>query len=180
MKKLDKFITRIYEFDKHFFNYNEISNDMWIDLIHDAKKFFKVFFDLENNDSTKQQRTIKIPQIQWDFTECKFNCELFSAGGDWEVPIYYFRCKVVDGYAFKGRTKFTKSFFIFIPGKEDGNYHLVRSSDGENWRAPNNNDYKDGIDPERKDRDCWKSLEKFLKELVDLEIKKVKKENEKR
>lgn len=165
----NKMLQLLYEFDEDFFSYDYIANDMWKDLIHKTKKEFKIQFDLENNESTKQQRIITIPQKEWEYTECKCKCELCQAGGDWEIPVYYFKCQVISGY-FLDHKSHSNSYFIYIPDKTKGNYHLVKHNDL--WVAPNNNDYKKGIDPEPKERDCWKSLEQYLKELVYLHIEK--------
>ena len=164
----------LYEYDRSFFSYDEMTKDMWYDKVREAMKKFKVSFDLENNETTKQQREIVIPQKEWDFTKCKFKCEMYSAGGDWENPVNYFRCQLVDGYAFD-MSKHGNSHCVYIPGKKEGNYHLVPRKDG--WGAPNNDrEHVKGIDAEKNDKDCWKSLEKYLKSLVDLKIEKVKSE----
>lgn len=137
-------------------------------------KSFKVHFDLENNDTVDNARDIIIPQREWDFTKCRFRCQLCSASGDWENPVYYFECQLIEGYAFN-LGKYRDSFFVYIPGKKEGNYHLV-SKDGGEWFAPHTDIYKEGIDPERSKIDCWKALQKYLKILVDLEIEKTQQE----
>jgi hypothetical protein len=76
--------------DKGFFTYVDLANTKWRELVHEAKKTFNVNFDLEN-DSPMVQREIVIPQDEWEFTKCRFKCEMRSAGGDWEVPARYFR-----------------------------------------------------------------------------------------
>ena len=180
MKKtiLSEKLNYLYEYESNFFSYQQISKDIWRDLLYDAMKTFKVHFDLENNDTKKIQRTITIPQKEWDFTKCQFKCELWYAGGDWEIPVYYFKCQLINGYAFgiKQHDK-TGGLFIYIPGKKDGNYHLV-SKDGGDWSAPDNNVHKEGIDPEPNEKDCWKSLEIYLKKLVQLDIEKVNNKKE--
>jgi len=163
----------IYEYDKDFFIYKTIADDHWNELIQKAKDTFRIQFDLENNDSCRQQKEIIIPQDQWKPTQCKFKCELFQAGGDWQIPIYYFRCQLIEGYAFEVG-KYNDPFFIYIPGKKEGNYNLVRTKKDDGWCAPDNNEYTEGIDPEANDKDCWKSLENYLKSLVDLEIENIK------
>lgn len=178
-------LTLFYEYNSNFFNYDELTKDKWTDLLINAKEKFKIFFDLENNESCKIQREIIIPQNMWKFTKCKFRCELCHSFGDWQEPVYYFKIQLSSGYCFNddkenfGRTSLTNSFFIFIPGKEEGNYHLVPSKKEGEWTAPDLNNYKKGIDPEPSEKDCWKSLELYLKKLVNMEIKKLKKENNK-
>jgi hypothetical protein len=160
----------------NFFTYEDMAKQKWRDLTSEAMKTFNVFYDLENDSSTKQRRDIVIPQKEWEFSKCRFKCDMFSAGGDWQYPVRYFRCQLVDGYAF-GVNKYKDSgMFIYIPGKTEGNYHLVRGSK-EKWSAPDNTTYKKGIDPEPNDRKCWESLKVYLKELVDKEIEKNRNDN---
>lgn len=157
-----------------FFDYSDMASHKWNELVHEAIKTFHIHFDLENNDSTKQEREIIIPQDEWEFTKCKFKCALWRAGGDWEVPIYYFRCQLIDGYAFDVK-KYGggAGMFIYIPRKEEGNYHLVKpKANSEDWWAPDGNTYKDGIDPKPNENKCWESLKIYLKELVFKEIAK--------
>lgn len=155
------------------FDYGSLAKKVWTDLIQNAKKQFNVWFDLENNDPSSKggkYRDIVIPQTRWDFTKCKFRCQMWSAGGDWENPLFYFKCQLIDGYA-KGVGKYNNSMFIFIPNKNQGNYHLIDINDGKNkggWRAPH--DGEDKIDKERNERTCWKSLNSYLTQLVYDEI----------
>ena len=184
-KEIANILELIYEYDKNFFDYDRLTDDRWRTLLHDSMKKFKIHFDLENNDSTKIQRVITIPQNHWSNTDCKFKCELCIACGDWEVPVYYFKVQLISGYCFNddiinqnknsmGRMSGVNSMFIFIPGKEEGNYHLLPSRKQGEWCAPDNNSYKEGIDPKSNERDCWKSLEKYLKKLVEMEIEKIR------
>lgn len=174
-------ISIIEAIEKLNFDYNNnIAKEMWRDKIQEAKKNFNIWFDLENNDLCKDnsQRDIIIPQDEWEHANCKFRCQLWCAGGDWEVPLYYFKCQLLDGYAFNVN-KYQCPFFIFIPGKTEGNYHLIKAKK-EGWCVPDNNDYKKGIDPEKSKTDCWKALQEYLKKLVDLEIEKVRQEQAER
>ncbi len=169
-------ISILAEYEKEFFTYNTISSDMWYELIKEAKKEQKIFFDLENNESKKQQRTIKIldKKDTPPTNEYIFNCELFTAGGDWEVPVNYFRCQLIKGYL-EDRTSYRRPYFIYIPKKIEGNYNLVPNlkSDGT-WHAPDNSYYKKGIDPEVNDKDCWKALDGYLRKIVEDYIEKRK------
>jgi hypothetical protein len=164
-----------------FFNYGSIASSMWRDITVQAKKDFKVWFDQENDDVYhKQERTIIIPQDQWPHTECKFNCRLHQAGGDWENPVFYFRCQLISGYAghlVKGQYKRLSRYdrnnggcFVFIPNKTQGNYSLVPSKKEGEWKASDDETHKDGIDPENNDRDCWKALKAYLTKCVQMEI----------
>jgi len=169
-----------------FFHYDQLASRMWRDITVQAKKDFKIWFDQENDDTYhRQEKIIIIPQNQWDHTECKFNCRLHQAGGDWENPVFYFRCQLVSGYAghiVKGQYKKLSRFsgenngcFVFIPNKTEGNYSLIPSKD-DGWKANDGDKHKKGIDPENNDRECWKSLKKYLSKMVQIEIDKIKME----
>ena len=175
----------IKKLNNNFFDYSQIANRMWRDLTVQAKKDFKVWFDQENDDLyKKQERIIMIPQTEWDHTECKFKCRLHQAGGDWENPVFYFRCQLVSGYAghiVKGEFKSLRRFsgenngcFIFIPSKTQGNYSLIPSKKDGEWKANHGDKHKSGIDPENNDRECWKSLKQYLTKIVQMEIEKVR------
>lgn len=142
------------EYDKDLFDYNSVSKEMWDEKISDAKKEFEVDFSTENDDTVDQQKTIEVD-------DTKFACEMYSAGGDWEFPLRYFRCQLKDGYA-GGLSKYSNPHFVFIPNGDEGNGQLEKSDKGK-WSCPNS----DCDEEEKRDEDkCWDSLEKYLKDLV--------------
>ena len=182
-------IESIKRLDPNFFQYGQIASRMWRDITVQAKKDFKVWFDQENDDVYKrQERVIVIPQNQWDHTECKFKCRLHQAGGDWENPVFYFRCQIVSGYAghiVKGQYRKLSQYsgenngcFVFIPGKTQGNYSLIPNSKGDGWIANDGDKHKKGIDPENNDRDCWKALKQYLTKMVQMEIDNIQSQRE--
>lgn len=154
--------------DKHFFSYKELADDMWRDKLKEKRDEMDINFDTENDDAIVQ-REVEIDQNQWEHTKCKFKCELRSAGGDWESPVLYFRCELVDGYA-KGLSKYGDPHFVFIPSKEDGN-NLVKGKKG-GWTAPESETKTRGNEWK-----AWAALKKYLKKLVDDEIAEVQKGN---
>ncbi len=160
--------------EKPFFTYTSLANEKWNELTREAMKTFKVFFDLENNDP-KVNREIVVPQNEWKPIKCKFKCEMWRAGGDWQIPVLYFKCQLIEGYAFGVETYRDSGLFVYIPGKTEGNSHLTPGKEGK-WYAPDDEHYKKEIDPEPNERKCWESLNKYLKELVDKEVEKVKAE----
>lgn len=165
-------ISLICEIEK-LFKYNTIAKNMWNDKISESQKEFNINFDTENNDSCSSIRDIIIPQKEENKSDCKIRCQMWCAGGDWQVPIRYFKCQLLEGYIPNKSLYSSSQYFIFIPGKTEGNYHLVRNSKRDGWRVPDNGDeYKKGIDPEVNERDCWKSLTEYLTKLVNLEIQK--------
>lgn len=173
--------------DPNFFSYGQLASTLWRDITVQAKKDFKIWFDQENDDVyRRQERIIIIPQDQWLTTECKFKCRLHQAGGDWENSVFYFRCQLVSGYAghivkgiYKSITQYNREnngCFVFIPGKTEGNYSLIPNSKGDGWKANDADKHKNGIDPENKDKDCWKALKNYLTKMVYSEIEKVRSE----
>jgi hypothetical protein len=154
---------------KDFFDYANLSNDMWRKKVKEERESTKINFDTEN-DSEVTRREIVIDQTMWEHTKCKFCCELRSAGGDWENPVFYFRVQLKSGYANRnGKSLLGDKSFVFIPAKHEGNFHLVKTDRG--WTAPDG-DKKDKTKPN--ERHAWAALKKHLKKMVDDEIKEVR------
>ena len=132
---------------------NAPMDQMWRERKQDAQKEFDISFDTENDDKVAE-RDIKVG-------DNKFYCELWKAGGDWQESVCYFRCELKDGYI-EAHSKYSDPHFVFIPGPDEGNPHLVRTDNGK-WSAPDHDDVDDdaGSDEEL----CWKSVEKYLKNL---------------
>lgn len=153
------------------FDYSSLANAEWKKILNDAQKESKIRFDTEN-DGAVTLRDIRIDQDHWDhFDKCKFRCELRKACGDWEVPVAYFRCQLIDGYA-DIPNQFGSKLFCYIPGQKEGNRHLINSGK-KGWHSPDNDCYKS--EQEKPDDNlCWKSLKKYLKTLVDKEISNLK------
>lgn len=160
--------------DKHFFDYRDLSKDMWHKKIKETQEEHGVSFDLEN-DYDIGQREIEIPQDEWEhFKNCKFRCELYSACGDWQNPVLYFRCQLREGYA---RDLHDGDHFIFIPSKDEGNINLIK--DGSKWRASEDDDYKKSLTKEQRrpnEYKAWQGLKRYLTKLVKDEITAIHKE----
>jgi hypothetical protein len=161
------------------FSYKSIADNMWRDKWNKAKDHFNIRFDWENNDSIGQKRVITFTyNSDEDISiEYKFNCDLWSAGGDWEYPCYYFKCQIVDGLTstyndndlpFPGAIgQYDDSaHFILIPPKDQGNPRLVKA-DEDGWCAPHNGDVKDEDVPELNPRTAWQWLENYLKVYIN-------------
>lgn len=151
---------------KDFFDYSDVAEDMWRTLVSAEQDETKINFDLENNYDIAK-REITIDQDRWDFTKCKFKCELYEAGGDWETPVLYFRCERSDGYA-RRRDKDLynhNKHFVFIPGPDEGNPHLVKSKNG--YTAPDSDVKVRPGEKEQRQRTAWNALKKLLQTMVD-------------
>lgn len=149
------------------FNYDTISKEMWRDKLEDAMEEFDIRFDTENDDAVSN-RIIEIPQTQWEHAKCRFKCEIRLAGGDWQDSAYYFRCQLTDGYA-KGLSKYGDPNFCFIPGKNDGNGHLIKAK-SSGYAAPDHDDSNE----DKSERKAWQALKKYLEKLVKDEITNVR------
>jgi hypothetical protein len=164
------------------FSYKELADEMWRESWSKAEKQFNTSFDWENNDSTGQKRVINFvddsdPDIDFHY---KFNCDLWSAGGDWEYPCYYFKCQIIDGSTqtydedilpFPGPIgQYRDSHFILIPPKDGGNTRLQKSDKGK-WMASQNSDTKDKDVPELDSKKAWNWLEEYLKNYIDAYFK---------
>lgn len=151
--------------DRHFFNYTDLSDDMWHKKVQAAKKDSHIDFDLENDEATVQ-RVITIDQTHWEHSDCKFKCELHHACGDWQEPIIYFRCQLISGYA---KDLNTDKSLIYIPDRHNGNDNL-RPTDHGGWEATDDHN----VDTKPNERQAWQALHQHLKTLVDEEIKAMK------
>lgn len=175
--------------DYEIFNYRSIIDDIWRPIIKESQEFFKINFDLENNDSKKDKRSIFIKRnLRKDQPiKYEFNCELWAAGGDWEMPVLYFKIEAHDTFA-----KFTKDMpvkymfdikkfvnrdekiqlsdgYVLIPDKDNGN-HLVPSKK-EGWFTAYTSDIKDylksGKITDEDIKKAWKWLNDYLESYVE-------------
>lgn len=160
--------------DKAPFTYRDISETLWRNKFGEEEERSGISFDLENNDAVSHRR-ITIPQDHWDYTNCTFICESYAACGDWEDSSYYFRCQLVDGYAYLDGEdmsltgKDDSKYFCYIPGKDEGNHHLVKNDNGS-WGSVQQDDDAEAQE-EKSERNCWASLKKRLEEMVKEAIK---------
>lgn len=173
--------------DQEIFNYKSIVDSAWRPLISKAQKFQNISFDLENNDSTGEKKTIYVKKnLRKDQpVKYEFNAELFRAGGDWEWPVLYFKVEFTHDYGVVQKGNPIEYVFdnlddkdygglykccVLIPSNEDGN-HLVKTDKG--FRAYTEEDFGPGISKEDvkiRDEDrkkAWKWLENLFNELVE-------------
>ena len=133
---------------------------MWHEVIHAGKDLFKIYFDLENDTDITSPFTIKND-------DAKFICQAYVAGGDWECPVLYYRCQLVDkesGISIISfgteLSQYNNAYFIFIPSKADGNNNLVPNKRG--YAASHDQENHEEIE-ERKGR---KALKGYLNDIV--------------
>lgn len=179
--------------DKEIFNYSSITNDAWNDLIHEAQEVQRIDFDLENNDTTGEKKTFYVKKnLRKDQpVKYEFNVELMEAGGDWEMPVMYFRVEFTHNYFYgklkkSGKTDYTfylddptykkklRNCYVIIPPAEAGNKIKKGESDSGkyDWFAYQNEDLDHDTEKPVRITDAdkkgvWKWLEELLNGLVE-------------
>lgn len=175
--------------NKEIFNYNSQIYDHWRPIISDAMKFQNISFDLENNDSTKEKKTITVTKLLRKDQPVKtvINAELWEAGGDWQNPVMYFKIEFANQYniikdKYKDDPKFvwdverknSSRHFVIIPPVEAGN--ALKKLDNDRWCAFDGEDDSKNASKEQKElmniskddkSKAWKWLEKTMEDLIE-------------
>jgi hypothetical protein len=178
---------------KEIFDYHSIANDAWDEKMKEAKNFQKIAFDLENDDSTGQKKTFYLKKNLRKDQPVKYeiNAELMEAGGDWEMPVMYFRLEFKNEYGIIKGDEWKKSHkpeyvwdlernykglyhcYIIIPPVEAGN-KLRKGSKGDKyeWYAYDNLEISKAeekgirINDEDKKK-VWKWLANLLENVIN-------------
>jgi hypothetical protein len=181
---------------QEIFNYHSLANTAWNKKNKQAQKFQKINFDLENDDSTGQKKTFYVKKNLRKDQPIKdeFNVELMEAGGDWEMPVLYFRIEFTHQYGlldnkYQKNPEFVwdlkdeygglSNCYVLIPPVEAGNKltkNYEESSTGTpkdfEWFAYQNNDLskedekKARITDEDKEK-AWEWIQDLLEKLVN-------------
>jgi hypothetical protein len=181
---------------KEIFDYHNITESAWRDIVDEAQDFQGISFDFENNDTTGQKKIFYIHKDLRKNQPIKYqiNAELFEAGGDWENPVMYFRLQFVRDYGIvhsvdenkdnepeyvwdikrKIKNSGLRNCYCIIPPVEAGN--KLKEADKSNkkykWFAYQSSemtkeeDKLARITPEDK-KNCWKWLQELLAKVVD-------------
>lgn len=151
--------------------------------------FQKIYFDLENNDSTGEKKTFYIKKNLRKNQPYKYeiNAELFEAGCDWEIPVLYFKIEFTKGASFLKKNKKKIEFvwdierensyqtlynnFCLIPPNDAGN-KLKYDEEKNCWYAWHVNDVDKKMKKELKISDddrkkAWAWLKNTLEKLID-------------
>jgi hypothetical protein len=139
------------------FDLSSESHTLWRELLFREQDRVNIKFDEENDDSVSEVRDIQLGVKESLFNEKEYRvrAQMWSAGGDWESPIVYFRCQLFNG-------TYPEAKFIYIPSKAEGNMNLVKSDKGE--RASDGDDYEKRTDADEKK--LWKALKDYAKDLA--------------
>lgn len=140
---------------KNEFCTDDVLKDRWRDLVSDEQDRADIHFDLENNEPVnKSLRRFEFPYPGESSLHERqvYFVQLMSAGGDWEMPVYYFKIQVKEGWR-------DKHMFVFIPSREQGNGNLMQCKKGL-CPQDSNSSGKDARDEAK----AWKALESHLKD----------------
>lgn len=142
------------------FNSDKALRNIFYDCIRDTKSNQAVTFDLENDEPVGDYQEFTHAPKEWE-PSVKILYRLYSAGGDWETPVLYFRCQVVEG-SVKGLDKKRAGCFCYIPKKSEGNRTLWK--DGKGWHASDDDQHQT---TEVNDKELAEvSLKRYLDKLV--------------
>ncbi len=179
---------------EEIFNYHDIAENAWNEILHEAMDFQKIHFDLENDESTNQKKRFFVKKNLRKDQPIKYeiNAELFEAGGDWENPVLYFRLEFTHDYGImrssdemknkkpeyvwdterKNKYQGLYHCYCIIPPNEAGN-KLQKVSDREiEWRAWDSNEIPKEKEKELRisdedKRKVWNWLTKLLEKLIN-------------
>lgn len=156
---MDRLLEKILIVDKKDspFDFSKTIRDFWFDLIKKEQEFKDISFDLENDESKGDSKEVTLDLKHPNGDNVKIVAQLFSAGGDWQNPVGYFRCQNIGAVKVK---------FIVIPGPEV-NKNLVKSKKGKGYTASEEGDFVKVGDIEK---ELWKSLEEELNDRMKPEI----------
>lgn len=133
------------------FNFDKITKDFWSAILNKEQDAVGIQFNTENNDSIEKPKNINLDLKHKNGDSVQILCQLYSAGGDWECPIGYFRCQNLSAF---GGT------FIHIPNPSV-NKNLVKSTKG--YTAKDANDAGDDwVNISDIKKDMWDDLKKEL------------------
>jgi hypothetical protein len=144
------------------FDYYCLARSMWREVVDEAMERQGIRFDLENDDSREKIQDITMDQKGITGTSYRFLAQLFTAGGDWENPIYYWRIQLHSKSAslnvgFLDHSKDKCCAFIPL----DANKNLRK--EGKKYVTTNNGD-EEHIDPDKKGLKT--ELMQFLNKLI--------------
>ena len=138
------------------FTYGE-TNDLWRELIYAEQNRVGIEFDLENDDTVEEMKTVNLDFKHKDYFY-RVRAVRCQAGGDWEASSSYFRCQVDSRYdTDKHHGDFSHEYkCIVIPVK--GNVNLIKK-DGK-YVAKDSDDHEKFSNSDI--RTLWDELKKEI------------------
>ena len=84
---------------EELFDYNSAKKETWNEPFSKAKEFQRISFDLENDDSNSKKTFFIKKNLRKDQPiKYEIQAEMRIAGGDWEMPVIYFRVEFTHDY----------------------------------------------------------------------------------
>lgn len=172
---------------KEIFNYDSINEESWYEPKINGQKFQRISFDFENDDSVEKKTLFVKKNLRKDQPiKYEIQIELRFAGGDWEMPVIYFRVEFTHQYSIINN-KYSKNpeyvwdvenssgrRFIIIPPMDAGNKLIEGDGNSEHydWFAYQNNglskeDEKLARITDVDKKNCWKWIEELFEKLID-------------
>ena len=175
--------------DKEIFDYKSEQEEAWNEPKTRGQEFQRINFDFENDYPVAKKTFFAKVMLRKDQpVKNEIQAELMEAGGDWEMPVMYFRIEFTHQYGLIS-SKYAenpeyvwdddrdgKGFgrrFILIPPVEAGNSLVKGESDSGkyDWFAYQNSEISKEEEKEArlddgKRREAWKWLEELLEKLV--------------
>ena len=84
---------------QEIFDYGSEHEEAWREPKKRAQEFQRINFDFENDDSVEKRTFFANVMLRKDQpVKNEFNVDLREAGGDWEMPVMYFRIEFTHQY----------------------------------------------------------------------------------
>ena len=177
--------------DKEIFDYHSVQEEAWNEPKTRGQEFQRINFDFENDYPVAKKTFYAKVMLRKDQpVKNEFNVEMYDAGGDWEMPVMYFRIEFTHNYGLIS-SKYSKDpeyvwdvanedgnlysghKYILIPPVEAGNKLVKGESDSGkyDWFAYQNSDITSEEEKEARitdgdRREAWKWLQELLEKLV--------------
>lgn len=177
---------------KEIFDYRSITEGAWNDPKSEAQEFQRINFDFENDDTTGQKKTFyaKVMLRKDQPVKNEIQAELMEAGGDWEMPVMYFRIEFTHQYGLISNEYCKNPEYVWDVGDVDGNlrggrqYVLIPPVEAGNKLVKGESDsgkydwfayQNDGLSKEDEEkaritdadrRKAWEWLKELLEKLV--------------
>jgi hypothetical protein len=177
--------------DKEIFDYESVQEDTWNEPKTRAQEFQRINFDFENDYHVAKKTFFAKVMLRKDQpVKNEFNVELMEAGGDWEMPVMYFRVEFTHQYGLVSNKYCDNPEYVWDVGNEDGNlpsgkkYVLIPPVEAGNklvkgesdsgkydWFAYQNSDItaeeeKEARITDTDRREAWKWIQELLEKLV--------------
>lgn len=143
-------LERLLLVEKEEFNYDELHRTLWYSLIKNEQKAVGITFDLENDERVGELKEIELDLKHPSGEPVRIFAQLYTAGGDWEDPVGYFRCQEVNA---------SKNRFVVIPNP-DVNENLVTKDDG--YKANDDSGKHDWTKIRDIENNLWDALKEDL------------------